>query len=115
MLQSSNRQLSKLSEVEFVSALSLKIRTGQIAVADAKLIEAQFHSHLKGNYFNSLSLGMAEFEQAREWIARFATPLRTLDALHLAIAHFNQCELITADQYLEKSARILGVRCRLIR
>jgi len=47
-------------------------------------------------------------------IAQFSTPLRTLDALHLATAHVNQFELITADKNLEKSAVILGVTCRLI-
>jgi len=48
-------------------------------------------------------------------LAQFAIPLRTLDALHLAIAAQNNLELVTADKQLSQSARKLGVRTRLLR
>jgi predicted nucleic acid-binding protein len=114
ILQSSDRTISKLSEVEFASALSLKIRTGIFDIATAGKAESQFKSHLAAGSYRFLSIQLREFELARHWISQFSTPLRTLDALHLATAHVNQCELITADKNLEKSAVILGVRCRLI-
>jgi predicted nucleic acid-binding protein len=43
------------------------------------------------------------------WIAEFNTPLRTLDALHLAIAAHNQAPLLTADVRLAESAKKLGI------
>jgi predicted nucleic acid-binding protein len=48
-------------------------------------------------------------------LAQFAVPLRTLDALHLAVAADNHLEVITADRQLSQSARKLGVRTRLLR
>ena len=40
---------------------------------------------------------MIHYHLAREWISRFTTPLRTLDALHLAVASQNNIRLVTAD------------------
>jgi uncharacterized protein len=52
---------------------------------------------------------------ARNWIAQFETPLRTLDALHLAIAFTHQIPLVTADEGLGVSAEALGVEVRILR
>ncbi len=114
LLNSNQPIISKLSEVEFASALSLKIRTGKFDAATGRTTELKFNGHVANGYFHVLPIRVQEFELARDWIARFSTPLRTLDALHLATAHLNQCELITADKNLEKSAVLPGVKCRLI-
>ena len=56
----------------------------------------------------------AHYQLAREWISRFQTPLRTLDALHLACASSNELCLVTADDGLAESAEALGLEWRLL-
>ena len=57
---------------------------------------------------------MIHYHLAREWISRFTTPLRTLDALHLAVASQNNIRLVTADTALAASAQFLGVDILLL-
>ncbi|VXD22561.1 PIN domain-containing protein [Planktothrix paucivesiculata] len=45
-----------------------------------------------------------------DWISRFDIPLRTLDALHLAITFSYEISLITADEGLAASAKVLGMK-----
>jgi predicted nucleic acid-binding protein len=40
------------------------------------------------------------YEAARDWRARFTTPLRALDALHLAMADAEGLRLATTDRDL---------------
>lgn len=114
LVNSSQPCISLLSQTEFSSALSLKLRMGQIDIATAHRILGEFENHLVGGYYSCFPMRATEIELARDWIAQFSTPLRTLDALHLAIAHTNGCELLTADKGLDKSAKILHVSCSLV-
>src|SRR5437588_297114 len=81
--------LSQLSEVELVSALSQKVRTGQLDTAAAHQIRTQFQAHLASGYYELLPVNTREYHLARDWISQFSTSLRTLDALHLAVAFSN--------------------------
>jgi predicted nucleic acid-binding protein len=51
---------------------------------------------------------------AKNWISQFNAPLRTLDALHLAITSINNLNLFTADFKLAESARLFGVEVVMI-
>ena len=107
--------ISSLTEVEIRSALALKIRTGQISATDASKVLSQFSVHISDGLFRFVDIGPREFELARNWIGLFTTPLRTLDALHLASAFANNLPILTADKSLSESAKSLGVSCKLIR
>jgi PIN domain len=48
------------------------------------------------------------------WISQFTTLLRTLDALHLAVASHNNIKLVTADTALAATAQFLGVDILLL-
>ena len=50
----------------------------------------------------------------KEWLATFAVPLNTLDALHLAVAAMQGCPFLTADVALAKASARIGVTARLI-
>ena len=54
------------------------------------------------------------YQMAREWIGRFDTVLRTLDALHLAIASELQMPMVTGDVGLASSGRVLGLDVELV-
>ncbi len=108
------RNISGLTEVEFCSALSQKVRAGELSRAAAGKISGEFESHMRAGLFQVLDIGVAEYGLARGWLARFSTPLRALDALHLAAAFANSLELLTADKPLYAAGTALGVKCDLL-
>jgi hypothetical protein len=101
--------ISTLTEVEMFSALSRKIREGGLSRKDAGLIVAKFLSHADGHYYTRLFVEPHHYRLARDWIGLFQTNLRTLDALHLAIAHAEGLTFVTADQGLAESAKALAL------
>lgn len=73
--------LSQLVEVELVSALSRRVRMREISQEEAAAIVHKFQTDLNGGFYTSIALETTHYNLAREWISRFDTPLRTLDAL----------------------------------
>ena len=106
--------ISPLVEVEVYSAVAAKVRTGGLDKPSAGRVLARFRDHLADGRFTILPITAREYSQARDWLGRFTTPLRTLDALHLAAAFASGLRLLTADQGLAKSARLLKVEHELI-
>jgi predicted nucleic acid-binding protein len=100
--------ISQLVEVEFVSALSRRVRMGEVAQGEARAIVQQFQTDLEAGLYTQLALEPIHYIMARDWIHQFNTPLRTLDGLHLAIAVANTISLVTADEGLAESANGLG-------
>jgi uncharacterized protein len=106
--------LSQLVEVELFSALSRRVRMGEISQDQAGVIAERFETHVDYGFYTRLSVEGLHYSLAKEWIRRFDTPLRTLDALHLAIASSQGICLITADRGLAGSAEAFGVEVRLL-
>ncbi len=106
--------ISPLVVLEFTSLVSLKVRTGELSPTDGGLILKRFQHHLNGNLYQMAEIGQREFSTARRWIARLDTNLRTLDALHLAVAVASHEKMWTTDRPLAKSAGLLRVPCMLI-
>lgn len=106
--------LSQLVEVELFSALSRRVRMGEISEQQARQITEQFQIHLNEGLYTRINLESVHYQQAMQWIGRFDTPLRTLDGLHLAIAASNNLRLVTADETLADAANILGVEVQLL-
>jgi uncharacterized protein len=115
VLVESELGLSQLVEVELFSALSRRVRMREISQEDATAIVQRFQADLDSNFYTCIAVERIHYNLAREWISRFETPLRTLDALHLAIASQNNIRLVTADEALAASAGILGVEFQLLR
>ena len=114
LAEESERAISSLVELELVSALARKVRSREMRRADAHSILAVFQSHLDQGIYTRLAVGSAHFAKAREWLATFILPLRTLDALHLAVAVMHDCRLLTADVALVKACAKIGVKAHLI-
>jgi hypothetical protein len=106
--------ISNLTELELFSALSRKVREEQIEKSDAVKIAGRFLSHIDGSFFEYLTVEPRHYRLARDWIGLFNTPLRSLDALHLAIAASNGVPLVTADVGLAKSGSNLGIETVLL-
>lgn len=109
VLSESELGLSQLVEVELISALSRRVRMREISQDDAAAIVQSFQTDVNSGFYTSIPLEMIHYHLAREWISQFTTPLRTLDALHLAVASQNNIRLVTADAALAVSAQSLGV------
>jgi predicted nucleic acid-binding protein len=101
--------ISLLVEVELASALSRKVRSGELSEADGRKVLRQFQRHVADGVYEMFPLAAEEYGVACDWLARFDTSLRTLDALHLAVAFCNRLTLVTADETLARGAAALGV------
>ncbi len=106
--------ISPLVEIELCSALSLKVRTRELDVSSARIIISRFQADITSSLYELIDIGPREFQLARNWLSSFSSPLRTLDALHLAAAFCNDLELITADKPLMAAAKHFSVRCHLV-
>lgn len=109
LLAASNPAISWLVEVEMSSALQGKVLRGEIEKANRTKILAQFKRHIEDGCYEILPVNRMHFELARDWISLFSVPLRTLDALHLAVCYASDGTLMTADQGLIKAAKHLDV------
>lgn len=108
-------RISSLTEVEFVSALSRKVRARELPRNDAIRILSEFLSHLEASLYTRVDIQSFHFRMAREWIAGLTTALRTLDALHLAVAASESLRIVTADGTLARSAKQLGIASTHVR
>ena len=76
---------------------------------DAGRIIARFIAHINKNFYEYLSIEQHHYRLARDWIGLFEPGLKSLDALHLAVASSEGLTIVTADGGLSKSAKTLGL------
>lgn len=115
LAQSNRRVISELGKVEFASALSLKVRMGHLLKASARRLMDVFLADVSDDVYDVLPVSAVHYKNAEAWIARMEHPLRTLDAVHMAIAHEEGMEIATGDKQFAQSAIAIGVTCRLLR
>jgi predicted nucleic acid-binding protein len=106
--------ISALTELELFSAISRKVREKGMDHKDAGRVMARFVAHQVNHYYTYLSVEAHHFRLARDWIGMFKVNLRSLDALHLAVASSEGLAVVTTDQSLSKSAKALGLNAMLL-
>jgi len=106
--------ISWLSEVEFHSAVSRRVRMKELHRDDGLRVFSQFKAHIADRLYRIAPAEQRDYRLALDWLATFDTPLRTLDALHLAIAFSHDLPMVTADKVLARSAKRFGVRHKSI-
>jgi len=111
----SHPAVSDLTEVELRSALSRKVRVGELQTTSATQIASRFSSHLEEGLYTRVPLDRRHYEMASEWLGRFTLALRTLDALHLAVAASEGFRVATADATFARSAKALGIGTHWLR
>ena len=102
--------ISFLTEVELASAISRKIGEKNLSPEDGNKIFNQFQTHLKESIYRLISVEDKHYQTAKNRILQFAVPLKTLDAIHLAIAAEGDLTLLTADRQLAISAKYFGIK-----
>jgi hypothetical protein len=114
LCRSEKSAISSLSEVEFYSAIARRVRINELSARNALEVLAQFKVHVDDALYGMIPVEQRDYVLARDWLATLGTPLRTLDALHLAISFSNRLVIVTADRVLAESAQHFGVKHRLI-
>jgi predicted nucleic acid-binding protein len=109
LMTNSQMAISSLTEVDMFSAVARKVRERNLDKNDAMRIHATFLAHLDNQFYTLVPLADHHYRLARDWIGLLNNTLRTLDALHLAVAASEGITVVTADQSLAKSARVLGL------
>lgn len=98
---------------EVSSALSIKVRTGQIALVHRADALGQFQ-RLVSESFAIVPVSGLHFRLAARYADRHDLGLRAGDALHLALAADRGARLCTLDRKLAEAGPILGVSTELV-
>lgn len=98
---------------EFSSALSIKVRTGQLS-AEHRAGSLALFTQLAAESFTAIPVASAHFRTAARFADQHALGLRAGDALHLAVARESGATLCTLDRRLAESGMALGVNTVLL-
>jgi len=98
---------------EFSSALSIKLRTGQIGAAHRADAMAAF-ARLAADSFTVVPVSRLQFRTAARFADQHTLGLRAGDALHLAVCADLGATLCTLDQRLSHAGSALGVKTILL-
>ena len=109
LLSITRPSISYLTDVEIASAISRKIHDEELTPSDGNRILNLYQSHINQHLFSWLPLDLSHFQMAKSWIAQFSTALRTLDALHLAVAQTNALPVLSLDRQLLEAAEYFGI------
>ena len=102
--------VSHWTRVEFSSLLAREVRMGGLAAEAARQADAQFEAMVAESFVVWPPVA-ADFEMAKQHLARFETGMRAGDALHLAIAANNKAEKVySLDKGMAKAGKMLGLR-----
>ena len=107
--------ISRLTVVEMRCLLARRQRNRQITPAIGQSAYRMFESHIRDGFLVVLAMTDLHFIRASEILHTLrAVPLRTLDALHLAVAGAREVATIaTADGVMVEAARALKFDTRV--
>ena len=100
--------------LEVAGVIATCVRRGQLTAEQAQTIGSEFES-FRQERLTLIEPRGTDFLQARQWLERcLHLPLRSGDALHLALAQRQQLTVVSADRALARCAESLGLPLQLI-
>ncbi|MCU0835661.1 MAG: type II toxin-antitoxin system VapC family toxin [Chromatiaceae bacterium] len=102
--------ISSLTQTEMRSLLARRRRAGDLSPESETVIYAAFLQDIAEGSLRQYPVEDARFSEAANLISRYpGHPLRTLDALHLAVARSAQVDAVaTADTVMAAAAEAMG-------
>lgn len=114
ILQADVPTISFLVEAEIFSLAARIVRIGTLKAKHVDHILDLFDMHVREGRFQVLPVTASNFKKALTYLRTFDVPIRTADALHLAIASANSMQLTTGDKGLANAAKHHGVDYLLV-
>ena len=111
--QADDLAISDWVATEFSSALSIKLRAGQIEAAHRADALAIF-TRLAADSFTVVPVSRSQFRTAARFVEQHLLGLHAGDALHLAICADHGATLCTLDPRLSHAGSALGVKTMLL-
>jgi predicted nucleic acid-binding protein len=111
--QPDNLAISDWVAIEFSSALSIKLRTGQIGTTHRAEALAML-TRLVTDSFTVVPVSRLQFRTAARFADQYSLGLRAGDALHLAICADHGANLCTLDRRLSDAGSALGIKTMLL-
>ena len=102
--------ISDLTVAELYVGLARKVKLGTLSAAQSKAAQGAFESHLREGLLRRVALQSSHSEAAGQLASRSSVMLRTLDALHIAVAAGLGSPVATFDGRLADAARDLGLK-----
>ncbi|MCT0228380.1 type II toxin-antitoxin system VapC family toxin [Synechococcus sp. CS-1331] len=100
--------------LEFAGVVATCVRRGQLTAERARCIESEFEC-FRQERLRLLEPRGSDFLQARQWLQQSQDlPLRSGDALHLALAKRHKLTLASTDRSLGQCAQALDLPLQLI-
>jgi predicted nucleic acid-binding protein len=106
--------VSALTDVEFASAISRWVRSGELAEAEALLLRNAYLEDMAAGRYQREAIPAHVFARARDLLLGLRTKLTTLDALHLSSCLARSARLVTCDRALAEAAGAVGAPCLLL-
>lgn len=104
------RVISPLVLTEVSSALRRKVHNKALGKADAHAAWEDFKQDVASGIFSLSALERRHVDHAAAQMWQTKERLRTLDAIHLAVADLDGCTLTTADDLMAKVGKYLGLK-----
>jgi predicted nucleic acid-binding protein len=101
--------ISDLTVAEFLVGLARKVKLSELSVDRAREVQTAFEQHMAEGFLQRLPVVSKHSEAAGELASRSPVILRTLDAIHLAVAVESEATMATLDNRLFDAARAIGL------
>lgn len=110
MMQAGAQDLivSDFAAAEFASVMARLVRTGELRRNEARAVLSSFDVWAAAST-DRTETGAADVSVAEAFLRRLDLPLRTADALNIAIAQRVEATLLTFDKKMTGSAQRLGL------
>lgn len=110
MRTQSQLMVSSLVLTEASAALRRKVHDKELSNEHAQAALNAFRRDVATGVFHVVSVDRRHFDHAAAQIWSTKHRLRTLDALHLAVAELDGLRLVTADMIMAKAAKELRIK-----
>lgn len=106
--------VSELCQLEFYSALGIRVRNKTLNRSDAQKVINLFENHLNNAYYLKKPINSSHMDKASEIMRSLEIAIKAPDAIHLVFAATQNLKLLTADKQLARNAYLIGVEAVLI-